>query len=231
MNTILVRSNGKSLGLQIRDEADASVAAEIFTYHEYRSAEDVIKHAKLPILDIGAHAGFFTLYVRSLNPTVKVVAVEPVKENVVAVKHNLKVNSVNGVEVKEMALSEHSGERMLMISKDSHNHALAPEFGVDNGESRIVETMSLSDFLKNCIMEDVSLIKMDIEGAEYEVFRSIPGEDYIKIRAFILEYHNGKEGNVKTLETTLRENGFGVQIFPSKFDKTMGFLFALNKRT
>jgi hypothetical protein len=28
----------------------------------------------------------------------------------------------------------------------------------------------------------------------------------------------------------LREHGFSVQVFPSRFDKKLGFIFALNKR-
>jgi hypothetical protein len=32
------------------------------------------------------------------------------------------------------------------------------------------------------------------------------------------------------IEKKLRENGFGVEIFPSQFDKTMGFLWAKNKK-
>ena len=44
----------------------------------------------------------------------------------------------------------------------------------------------------------------------------------------ILEYHKGNE--YKVLAEKLRENGFGVQVFPSHFDKTMGFIWANNKR-
>jgi hypothetical protein len=45
-----------------------------------------------------------------------------------------------------------------------------------------------------------------------------------------MEYHNYSGLNYKSIEIQLRENGFGVQIFPSKFDKKMGFIFAKNKR-
>jgi hypothetical protein len=45
----------------------------------------------------------------------------------------------------------------------------------------------------------------------------------------ILEYHEGREKSIE-IEQQLRENGFSVQVFPSKFDKTMGFMYGRNKR-
>ena len=43
------------------------------------------------------------------------------------------------------------------------------------------------------------------------------------------QYHRGREKS-REIEEKLRTNGFTVQVFPSKFDKTMGFIFAHNKR-
>ena len=65
---------------------------------------------------------------------------------------------------------------------------------------------------------------MDIEGAEEEIIHSLTPSDYAKIEAIIMEYHNPH--TAKKLESILRENRFKVQIFPSRFDKKMGFLFA-----
>ena len=77
-------------------------------------------------------------------------------------------------------------------------------------------------------MPDV--IKMDIEGGEYEVFKHSTLEELSKIKAIIMEYHTLPGKNYQAIEQKLRENGFGVQTHPSRFDKTMGFLFATNKR-
>lgn len=71
---------------------------------------------------------------------------------------------------------------------------------------------------------------MDIEGGEFEVIESLQPKHFSLFQNIILEYHNSSERHYRTLETKLRENGFSVQIFPSHFDKTMGFIFAANKR-
>lgn len=231
MNLIKVKSNGQEFQLRIRDDADASVAAEIFDEHEYRIAEPIIRSATEPILDIGAHAGFFSLYVRSLNPLVKIVAVEPEPKNVEFLKKQLEDNRVKNIEVVNAALSSKTGNRKLLISRDSHNHRLLPTGDRDTkGESLSVYTYSLPDLFKKCIITKVSLLKMDIEGGEYEVFEALSGDELAKIEAIIMEYHLRGGKSLDRVEEKLRENRFGVQIFPSHFDKSMGFLFAKSKR-
>jgi hypothetical protein len=101
---------------------------------------------------------------------------------------------------------------------------------VEFSETQSVQIHSLRDFLDNEKIKIVSLLKMDIEGGEYGVFSACMPADFARIKTVIMEYHNYSGSHYKEIETQLRENGFGVQIFPSKFDKKMGFIFAKNKR-
>ena len=96
--------------------------------------------------------------------------------------------------------------------------------------SRIkIKAFSFADFCKENKIKKISLLKFDIEGGEYEVFEGMSEKDLSVVNYVILEYHMGREKS-REIEEKLRENGFGVQVFPSKYDKTMGFIFAHNKR-
>jgi len=223
MQKIVVKFNEQELKLNIRDEADQSVMREIFKLREYKVAEDVIDVSIDPILDIGAHAGFFCLYCRVLNPEVLIFAVEPLTENIGALNEHLQINNITGVKVIEGAMTGATGKRKLVVTEDSHNNFLG-EMG-----TREIQAYGFRDFCKKNKIKEISLLKMDIEGGEYEIIDSLEDKDFAMIPAMILEYHDG-ERNHKELEEKLRENGFGVQIFPSKFDKSMGFIFAKNKR-
>ncbi|MFA6105153.1 MAG: FkbM family methyltransferase [Patescibacteria group bacterium] len=230
MNKIQVKSNGKSFSVYIRDDADESVAAEIFDKHEYRIADDIIKSATDPIIDIGSHAGFFSLYVRTLNENVPILAIEPEPNNIDQLSRHLKENNIKSIKVVAGAVAADAGRRHLVVSKDSHNHYLLNREDVKTQNSTIVNTWSLPELLKKSIIDNVSLVKMDIEGGEYEVFEGLKIEDLAKIKAFIIEYHLDGGKKYQVIENNLRVNGFGVQIMPSKFDKKMGFIFAVNKR-
>lgn len=210
----------------IRDEADQSVMREIFKIREYRMAEGEIKNAAHPIVDAGAHAGFFSIYCRVLNPKVKIFALEPEKNNLLAIKKHLAANAVKNIKIVPAALSGYTGKGFLKVSEDSHNHFLL----IGAGDGQKTEVESLPDFCRKNKIKKISLLKMDIEGGERAVFEGLLPDDFKLVNFLILEYHNKERNNKNFIENRLRENGFGVQIFPNKFDKTMGFIFAKNKR-
>lgn len=228
MNQVGLAVANHNWQINLRDEADESVFNEIFKFKEYRRAEDVIREATYPIVDVGAHVGFFSIYCRSLNRKAKIFAIEPEQNNLKALNNHLKINKIKGIKVVAGCLAQESGTRELLLAADSHNHRLGPDFEKDD-DSIEVEASSFSDFYKQHRIKKISLLKMDIEGGEYEVFDSMSDRDFAMVNYIILEYHNGKEKS-KELEEKLRENGFAVQTFPSKFDKTMGYIFAHNKR-
>ena len=141
-------------------------------------------------------------------------------------KQNLENNKIIGVETVRAALAGSDGERVLAISDDSHNHYLSEA----NGENtQKVAAVTFKNLLSKFAIKQVGLLKMDIEGGEGEVLKSLSPDDFAQIAHVIMEYHE-KIISRKIMENILRENGFGVEIFPSKFDKTMGFIFARNKR-
>ena len=212
----------------LRDEADESVCNEIFKLKEYRIADEAISNAKDPIIDVGAHAGFFTMYARALNPKIKIFAIEPELKNIEAFNAHIAINKISGVKLIAGALAGETGERKLAVSSDSHNHKLIDEFERD-GESAKVHVFSFQDFCTQNKIKKISLMKLDIEGGEYEVFEAMSETDLAIVNYIVLEYHMGREKS-REIEEKLRENGFAVQIFPSKYDKTMGFIFGHNKR-
>ncbi|MBP6859269.1 MAG: FkbM family methyltransferase [Candidatus Magasanikbacteria bacterium] len=219
---------GNKWQFNLRDEADQSVFNEIFKLHEYRRADEVIQNATDPIVDVGAHAGFFVMHAHSLNSRVKIFAIEPEPKNIKALQKHLKENKISKVEIIEAALALETSSRQLVVAPDSHNHRLGLDFDRIPGSVQ-VRAVSFADLLKQNKIKKVSLLKMDIEGGEYEVFDGMSEKDLSVVNYIILEYHESREKS-KEIEEKLRASGFGVQVFPSKFDKTMGFMFAHNKR-
>lgn len=227
MKSIAVSSNKQTFNISIRDVADQSVANEIFKFHEYRRAEEIIKNAQFPILDVGAHVGFFTLWARSFNANVQIICIEPHPDNVTALGQHIAENKISNVEIVKGALTAESGKRNLEVSRDTHNHKI---IGEPSNKSIVVQGYSLLQIVKKYSVDRFSLVKMDIEGGEYELFNAWSETEYQKIGAIIMEYHDIGHYNSGQIEQTLRQNGFGVQKFPSQFDSTMGFFLANNKR-
>lgn len=221
-----VTFEGGKFRVRLRDDADESVLAEVFKWREYRAAEATIRQARQPIIDIGAHAGFFTIYCRALNPLVPIVALEPEAENRALLEYHCRENKLSGVTVVAAALAGESGERTLALSSDSFAHRLTVAGEPPAERATSVEALSFADLCGRCNLTHVALIKFDIEGGEYEALLSLTPQDASKIDAVILEYHEAPGRSASALAARLRESGFGVQRFPSRFEKHLGFLWA-----
>jgi len=218
--------NGRKINLILRDDVDESIVNEVFKFREYRATVELIKEAKGVVLDVGAHAGYFSLWATAQNPKVKIYALEPIKENFEFLQKNIAKNKFKNIKPENVALTKKSGEINIFLSGDSHNHSLLPI----SDKTQSVKSVNLADYIKKNKIKNISLLKIDIEGGEYEIFENLEKEIFSKIENVFLEYHQSENRNFKVIENILRENGFTVEIFPSHFDKTMGFLLARNKR-
>lgn len=229
MNSVETNFNDVKIIGYWRDKADESVWTEIFKLREYRQAEEVIKNSDKVILDIGAHAGFFTLYCRALNTKTRIICVEPEPKNVKFLNEHLKINKIQNTEVEPSALAEKTDKRELFVSPDSSFHFLLTE-GEKTDSKITVDCLSLKDLCKKYRIDSIDIIKMDIEGGEYELLKCWTEEEWAMIDNIIMEYHDYKSNKHEILRQILGENGFSVEEHPSKFENTMGFFFARNKK-
>ncbi|MCX6744799.1 MAG: FkbM family methyltransferase [Candidatus Parcubacteria bacterium] len=197
---------------------------------EYRVAENIIKSANFPIIDAGAQAGFFVLYCRALNSKTKIYAIEPEPNNAKVLAKHLKSNRISDVKIMQQALAAETGQREFYISKDTHNHSLISLAEEDLADKKVIPAISLTDFLRKNNLNKISLLKMDIEGAEYEVLAGLKMEDWQKINNILLEYHDLAEHKHEDLAELIRQRGFSLEIFPSHFDKKLGYMLGRNKK-
>lgn len=227
--------NKHNLIISYRDDSDLSVIDEFFVDKMYRSVDPIITNATYPLLDIGAHIGVFSLYARALNPAAKIIAIEPEPHNFDLLKENFKLNRCENVIIKQMALvachpeqiSHNSATTTLYLNKDSHNHSTF--YKTENSIEVLATT--LEDLMYQNKIKKIGLLKMDIEGGEFEITHTMTQEIYDKIQNLAIEYHEFEDNKRTELEQMLRMHGFSVEHFPNAFDKRFGLLVGRNKRT
>jgi FkbM family methyltransferase len=90
-------------------------------------------------------------------------------------------------------------------------HIMDPSTAPTQGKSTIVKCIKFSDIFALTGLSRIDLIKMDIEGAEKEVLTNMTANDFSKIGAMLLEYHepHALAGEMKEL---LERNGFVVNL-------------------
>lgn len=224
-----INLNGKPISVELHSDADASVFNEVFTEREYGILDNIIANAQEPIVDIGAHIGMFSIYAASLNPNVQIFAYEPEPKNYQNLKRNFKLNQINSVYPKNLAVASEAGNRVLYMSEDSHTHSLHRK----SNDEQIIYTTTLPQIVKK--IEEVTendhceLLKMDCESAEFEILGSAPAELLQKFSYIYFEFHEFDETlNSHNLKQLLEKSGFKVRLMPSPHDPQLGFIFAEN---
>lgn len=159
------------------------------------------------ILDCGTNIGMSVLYFKQRYPLASVVGFEPDPTILPFLRENLDRNSVTGVEVVHAALGARPGT--LILNSDggaaSHLEGYEPEGDATDWATFEVPCVRLSDYLD----EPVDYMKMNIEGAEYEVLGEC--EPKIRqIREMNIEYHRlpGVPCTLHEILELLARNGF-----------------------
>ena len=116
--------------------------------------------------DLGAHAGYYTLLFKTINKESKVYSFEPVESNFQFFQKHVSLNNLHGIKLFRKAVS--SKEGILKFAKGNSVGGKLSESG-----DMEVSVVRLSTLLKKNSIEIPDIIKMDIEGAEFEVLEDI----------------------------------------------------------
>lgn len=162
--TYRMRGGGR---LQLdRGPAELFLLSGTWLERPYAQEPDFVIRDGWRVLDLGAHKGVFTVKAALAGPAVRVVAVEPAPANLICLRENVDQNCAGQTTVVAAAVAAVPGTASLQLS-DSASHHLVE--GPWPGESVVeVETVGL-DALLAMLTGPADLVKMDIEGAEYEV--------------------------------------------------------------
>jgi len=111
--------------------------------------------------DIGANVGFFTVIAaRRVGPAGRVVAFEPVHSNAALLRRNLAANAFENAEIVEAAVGDRSGS-VPFLSRTAVDGKVHPR-----GDTQ-VRMVRLDDL----DLPAPDLVKIDAEGAEFDVLR------------------------------------------------------------
>jgi FkbM family methyltransferase len=177
------------------------------------------------VVDIGAHMGRYTITSsKSVGASGKVIAVEAHPYNFRILQHNLQLNKLTNVSMMNCAAYSKKDRLKLYLPDEdlgyTMHHSLMTNYLATKYNNRIerryidVEADTLDNLLKSGGITDVNWIKIDVEGAEYEVLKG--AKEILSANkpiSILVEVH-GKDTYGPTIEL-LRSNNFKVE-----FEKT-----------
>lgn len=179
--------------------ADIGTFIQIFVNKEY---EFVTKYQPKIIIDAGANIGLASIFFANKYPEAKIIAIEPEKNNYLMLEKN--VEKYKNIIPLQSALW-HKNESIRLIDTglgtdsfitQKNNETNSSFQGVlshlVNKNSSVyyhVPGMSMDKILKDYGLQEVDILKIDIEGAEVEVFKDT--SSWIKkINSISIELHD-----------------------------------------
>ncbi len=207
-NIITVGVEGKSVFVAHRDilresngiakNIDIQTIAEIFNERVYRVTKDHLAGPGV-VVDVGAHIGTFSLFVSALGANT-IYALEPNPDNFRQLEKNIALNNLEQL-IYPIQVALWPEEHILVMENfysDSRvtdvvpleseiSKGITPTDVDDQGFS--ADTMTLDMLLDTYSIDEISVLKMDIEWSEYEVLPSLDDETMRKIRYLVLEFH------------------------------------------
>ena len=169
--TVLLRAN----------TSDIPVFEQVFLWDDYELPVAIEPRF---IIDGGANVGYASVYFANKYPEAQIVAIEPEASNFeMLVRNTAGYSKVSPVRA---AIWNESGD--LEIENDAD---ASWSFRVRKSESGegVIKALTISDIINLFKAESVDILKLDIEGAEKEVFSSNLGW-LDKVRMVIVELHD-----------------------------------------
>jgi FkbM family methyltransferase len=186
------------------------------------------------VLDIGANQGFFSCY--AAQKGARVVAFEPDPTSFATLERNLARNNFTGrVTTRREAIGAQRGVADFFVSPmlgggiNTTSAAFASKF--DHVLSAQVPCVTLGDVLKENGGERVRLCKLDCEGAEQEILRSLKPDEAAMIDGFALEYHTAAYQVSELIECMLDWGTHEVAFAPANGGAPRAVIHAIAKDT
>jgi FkbM family methyltransferase len=213
----------------VRGRMDIWVIKEICLDRDYERGFVPVENG-WTVVDLGAGLGDFAICTARECPDSTVYAFEPLAESYALLLANLELNRLVNVRTFPLAVAASAG-RLHMATKaglEGSSRTLPQD---EVAATIPVEAITLDQVFERSKIERCDFLKIDCEGAEYDILFGASEVALRRIWRVAMEYHEGitrfgRDDLVRFLE----ERGFRVRTRPNPAHREIGFLFASREK-
>ena len=185
--SLLLKQNGRRISLRA-NTSDIKCLEKVFIDREYRLPSEINPRFNINprlIIDAGANIGMASLYFSREFPNAKIYAIEPDEENFKLLRKNCE--GIPNIKPMLGALwPSHTNLQIVDPSVDNWLFTVRAASEVQGS----VNAITVPDILAESGMERIDLLKLDIEGAEFELFSESCEGWLPKINVIVIELHD-----------------------------------------
>jgi FkbM family methyltransferase len=164
---------------------DLQCLEKVFVRREYELPFDISPRV---IIDAGANIGMATLYFTAKYPDARILSIEPESSNFEILRRNC--GNLPNVSLINAALWPDPGPLSIRDPQAGKWAFSVEERNGQNGGTDSVATVTIPQILRQLGVKKIDLLKLDIEGAELELFSRGPEIWLDCVRLLVLELHD-----------------------------------------
>jgi FkbM family methyltransferase len=204
---------------------DAWILKETVLDRQYENVSVALQPDWL-VIDVGAALGDYAVWAARQLTTGKLIAVEPYPRSVELLRDNLKLNHTENVEVVETAIGGKDGQLSLqLVTGQAVQHSTAATS--TSAGSLPVSVYRLESFFAQMKIDSCDYLKLDCEGAEYDILFICSKEFLKKINRICMEVHDRitPHSRYEMIEF-LEGNGYKTRLTLNPVHNELAYLYA-----
>lgn len=221
-----------NLKIFVESAEEFFILSEVFVENDYNFSAN----SKSIIIDIGANIGISSLFFSNLKWVDKIYSFEPVKATFEQASYNFSINDsiCKVVSFKNIGLGGYTRKEFFVFNKLVKGNTgirgeLSPSYNNIQDSVKVeVQINDASEEILKILKDNTNkkiVVKMDCEGAEYEIFENLHKSGIISsIDVFMLEWH---DKGAQMIEEILKNAGF--EFFSKTLSPISGLIYAYKK--
>lgn len=166
-------------------------------------------------IDLGGNFGAFSVMAAQMvGPTGAVHCFEPAPQSQQRISDNAHRNGLKNIHLHPFAVGGESGTIRFFTQNKSALNSIYDELdghANDGGASIEVEIRSINDAMQD-LPDVIHLAKIDCEGAEHDIFKTITDDNLKRIKAIVMELHDVPGKVNEDLFNRLADCGFEFEV-------------------
>lgn len=161
------------------------------------------------IIDGGGNIGLAAVFFASKYPDATIVSLEPDKENFRLLQQNTKEYT----NIQSINIGIWNKQTNLLVKDEGQGNNGFFVIETDEVSADVIPSLSIYDIMKRMNWDHIDILKLDVEGAEKEIFSSNYQDWLPKTKVLIIELHDRmREGSSKAVFSAISQYNFSLDI-------------------
>ncbi len=224
---VIIQLRKTPIKLEVRSRMDIWILKETCLDKDYETQSASFVDG-WTFIDIGAGIGDFTIDIAKRFPKSVIHAFEPFPESYDLLCRNIAINSVDNVKPYKRGVGGNNTEMKISSNLPQAVMQSTVRRAATETDSQIpIASTTLDVFFDEENIHQCDFLKIDCEGAEFEIFFSASSQTMAKIQNIAMEYHDGvTPHDHQELVDFFTNHGFRVHLKENPVHENLGLLFA-----